>query len=103
MSEATGFGLADTKSEGSPTPYDRASTSAGSEERSADHVTLASGRQFYANRGILGLGPDGQATQGYDGGFGSDDWNDTEVLTADERQEVAEMMIDRWRCWATNT
>ncbi len=92
MAERFGFSLAPMKIEGGATPFDSHHTA---EELAAvereDHVTLGTGRRFYANRGIIGLGPDGGVSEGLDGGV------DTDKFTPDERRELAEMMIARWR------
>lgn len=88
------LGLAQLKTEGEPIPYDPAYVV--ERDRSApdpDYVRLGSGRAFYANRGIIGLDSDGNAFGGYDGGFGPDVGD----FTVDERREIAEMMIARWR------
>lgn len=57
---------------------------------------LRSGRRFYANCGVIGLGPELRGfgfSEGYDGGDCADSWTDA------ERQELAEAMIERWRAW----
>lgn len=82
------MGLAQLKSEGDRIPYDHEASfpNAFPDE---DDVPLSTGRTIYANRGILGLGPDGGLYEGYDGGVDAD-------LTPAERREIAEMMIARW-------
>ena len=69
-----------------------------------DTYTLSTGREFYANNGIVGLtgkisrspicGPCGFA-EGYDGSELADDW------TLTERQELADYMIALWAQWPT--
>ena len=61
-----------------------------------DKYELSTGRQFYANRGILGLGTrpgsdDWSVFEGYDGGVDVDGWNPAEY------QELADHMIEQWR------
>jgi hypothetical protein len=71
--------------------------------------TLSSGRIFYANRGILGLGLEarGELSSGYDdavivdGRFAEvadtdDEARDLAAWTPAERAEVADEMIRRW-------
>lgn len=67
----------------------------------ADGYVLSTGRSIYANNGILGMGPDLDIFEGYDGApdpeslySGEDPW------TPEERAEVANMMIDRWQRWS---
>lgn len=67
-------------------------------------IKLSSGRSFRANRGILGLAPDGDDLyEGYDGMV--DEWDllpeseEQPPLTRAERLEIAEMMIVRWFRW----
>ncbi len=70
-----------------------------------DHYTLSTGRKFYANNGILGLGPelDDLLSEGYDGTVWEDDERrdpDYKTFTKAERREIAAAMIDRWKRWA---
>ena len=61
-----------------------------------DIYTLASGRTFYANHGILGISPgEGAAelTEGYDGGLF------LRSLTREERIEIATAMVEAWGKW----
>jgi hypothetical protein len=88
-----GFGLATLKSEGEAIPYDPAYVVERDPNAPDPDYVQVGGRPFYANRGIIGLDPDGNAFGGYDGGFGPD----VGEFTADERRELAEMMIARWR------
>ena len=57
---------------------------------------LTSGKTFYANGGILGLGPDPDEflSEGYDGGVSGE-----KDFTRDERREIASFMIMRWHEW----
>uniref|UniRef100_A0A6M3IJT8 Uncharacterized protein n=2 Tax=viral metagenome TaxID=1070528 RepID=A0A6M3IJT8_9ZZZZ len=63
-------------------------------------VLFSTGKEKYANVGIIGLGSDGDVTEGYDGGF----YNPSEFLfddeepelTPGERIELADFMIERW-------
>jgi hypothetical protein len=81
---------------------------------------LSTGRRFYANRGLLspgeGASDGGRLFYGYDGEAGITlpepaDWTTLTAaeidqrdldsrFTADERREIAEYMIARWRYWA---
>jgi hypothetical protein len=69
------------------------------DEDSSEFV-LSTGRRFYAHAGILGLpDPDDGAfygaelLYGYDGDVG-------DKFTREERQEIANFMIARWRDWS---
>ena len=63
-----------------------------------DTVTLSSGRQFYAYGCILGIDEDLTIYNGYDG-FLREDLDDDKPLTADERREIADHMIELWTKW----
>jgi len=63
-------------------------------EMDEDEITLSTGKTFYANKGIVGLGTDGDVYGGYDGVVGV-------VFTMEERWELAGMMIKRWLEWAS--
>lgn len=54
--------------------------------------TLKSGKPIYANCGLLTIGLDGQLYEGYDGKL------DIE-LTQEEKREISNHMIARWRKW----
>lgn len=61
--------------------------------------TLTTGRRFYANRGIVGLGPQaGDLSSGYDDGIELErDWDpEFPPWTVAERRELADEMIRRW-------
>lgn len=90
MADRNPFDLAPLKVEGGATPFDPGSAS---EPVNADHdmVTLPSGFRFYAHNLVVGISPDGQISEGYDGGI------DAEELTAQDRRELAERMISLWR------
>lgn len=60
---------------------------------------FSSGRTAYCNAGIIGIDPDLELSEGYDGGFSIDPYN-TGPITPDERREMAEYMIDLWRRYA---
>ena len=76
-----------------------------------DRVVLSSGRKFYAYAGILGLGELDKPghwtlTYGYDGRVDfpeqAEEWQeeaDEKPFTPEERREIAEAMIARWREW----
>jgi len=55
-----------------------------------DDGVILGGKLYYANNGIIGIGPDGATFGGYDDSFG---WSG---LTKDEKIELAELMIERW-------
>jgi hypothetical protein len=64
-----------------------------------DRVIFSSGREKYANNGIIGLSPDMEVTEGYDGGFHQphEDWmDDNSSLTREEQIELADYMIEAW-------
>lgn len=50
-------------------------------------------RQIAAHEGIVGIGADGVPTHGYDGGL------DDDRLSAEQKRELAEQMIARWRAY----
>lgn len=74
------------------------------EEANGDYFVMDSGRRFYANNGILGIGvyldecDDYRSiitvSGGYDGGVNTRDF------TPAERQELAEYVTDLWRKFA---
>jgi hypothetical protein len=55
-----------------------------------DGFVLDSGREFYANNNIIGLGPNLEVSEGHDGGVVCDDW------IPQERAELADYMIALW-------
>lgn len=69
---------------------------------SGPHYELSSGRRFYANSGLLSVGPgDDGLSEGYDGHVDEhdDDYNPL-PFTPGERREIAEYVIALWRGWA---
>lgn len=80
-------------------------------ERTADGYKLSTGREVYANGGIIGIGERASgslfASQGYDGHLSGDDSfvvdaeDLDELFTPAERQEIAAYMIKLWQEWAT--
>lgn len=74
-----------------------------------DHITLkCSGRRIYAHRGILGLSltaaDEEERNDLYDGytgyAFIADDVPEgEEAITAEEKREIAERMVARWKEW----
>jgi hypothetical protein len=70
-------------------------------------IRLGSGREVYANCGILGLpwepdprDPRETLFQGYDGGaYIADADMDDPGFTPAERREIADHMVRRWREW----
>lgn len=76
--------------------------------RDGDRLVLASGRQFHAHSGILGLSDKLVIMEGYDGGVREDRRPDADVdededkpFTVEERAEIAAYMIALWQQWAT--
>lgn len=75
-------------------------------ERIVDGYRLSTGREFYANRGIVGLSDsdDENVTEGYDGGIDMDasgegqEWGQSAWSEA-ERHELADYMIEKWTRW----
>lgn len=66
-----------------------------------DKVIFSTGKEKYANCGIIGLSPEMTISEGYDGGFHSqrESWMDDEDfdgLTKAEQIELAEYMIAAW-------
>lgn len=63
-------------------------------------VVFSSGRERHCNCGIIGLGPDGSVSEGYDGSLWSSAFPDSEIhdapLTDDDLIELADFMIARW-------
>lgn len=61
-----------------------------------DHYRLSTGREFYANRGIIGIDEEGiGVSEGCDGGLCF-----RPMLTEEERHEIASFMAERWAKWA---
>ena len=80
-------------------------------DKPTNRYVLSSGRRIYAHDGVLGLkpgeGPDaGRLAGGYDDmiedqqGLLVEEDGDDARLTAEERKEIADLMIDSWRRWA---
>lgn len=67
-------------------------------ELTKDGVRFASGREEYAHHGIFGLTKKLELTEGYDSFVQY--YEDNDELTADEKVDLAEFMIARWREWA---
>jgi hypothetical protein len=68
----------------------------------SSRVIFSTGTEKYAYRGVIGLGPDGVITEGYDGDFHhpSEEWMDDEDydgLTLDEQIELADYTIEQWQ------
>lgn len=69
-----------------------------------DHVTLRSGRTFYAYGGALAPGGDGVVLlYGWDGISYPDDQeglpDPDAIFTQDEREEIADRIIEEWERW----
>lgn len=59
-------------------------------------IRLPSGKLYDANRGIFGLDEDLTLTDGYDGDVG---YSDLMEFTQQDREFIADLMIDRWVRW----
>lgn len=74
-----------------------------------DHCELATGRRIYVYQGIFGVSEGGALTNGYDhvtespGNEHSGPFTSfvepAGPLTPDERREIAEFQVERWRRW----
>lgn len=63
-----------------------------------DHYRFKSGREVYSNNGIIGIDPELNTFEGYDGGLGA--WGNE--FTQEERQELALYMIELWTMYGLN-
>ena len=72
-----------------------------------DEVIFSTGKTLYANRGIIGISPELNVTQGYDSGFyktedleynfnAADEYKVELCLTTKEAIELADYMIEQW-------
>ena len=63
-------------------------------------IKLSTGKEFYANHGILGIAPDDDKyfilTEGYDGEINLTDMNGDSIYTWNELIEIADIAIQRW-------
>lgn len=74
-------------------------------EIDGNKVLFSTGREKNAHGGIIGLSPDMQVTDGYDGEFyrpkeswmDDDDYSEYVRLTPEERVELADYMITAWK------
>jgi len=64
-----------------------------------NYIIFSTGKTRYANGGIIGLAPDMEVSEGYDGEFyNGDGWRDEEEsLTKAELVELADFMIEQWQ------
>lgn len=69
-------------------------------ENYGDKYVLSSGREFYANLGILGIDPRGDVSQGYDGGLRLDSVGMEDDFTPEERREIADFAMAAWEKFA---
>jgi hypothetical protein len=53
----------------------------------------STGKEFYANKGIIGLNRDLEIFEGYDGGINQREF------TKQEREELSDYMIDLWQAF----
>jgi hypothetical protein len=69
-----------------------------------NEYVLSTGTRVYANRGFLGLNPDLDCAQGYDGSVEYGDLSDHDAqFTPEERREIAAHMVTQWQEWAKRT
>ena len=64
------------------------------------NIKLSSGRTITAVMGIIGISPDLEVFEGYDGYVDwppLEGWAEGNKLTADDMCELADIMIDRWQ------
>ncbi len=63
-----------------------------------DYIIFTSGRSMYANFGIVGIGPDGNISEGFDSAISwpPDEGFEKSDLTSDDMRELADMIIERW-------
>ena len=61
-----------------------------------DTIILDTGRRLPANKGIVGLSPDGGIFGGYDDHIHVVTWGDEDELTPDELIDIADYMIASW-------
>jgi hypothetical protein len=60
-------------------------------------IKLSTGKEVYANRGILGINPEcDEVTEGYDGGVCTVDDLPRFHITNEEKIELADIAIERW-------
>ena len=57
-----------------------------------DDLIFSTGKVIYANNGIVGISPNGEITEGYDGAINA-------TLTSEEKQELADYAIEQWTKW----
>lgn len=69
-------------------------------ENYGDKYVLSSGREFYANLGILGIDPRGDVSEGYDGGLYPERGGGADDFTPEERREIADFAIAAWEKFA---
>ena len=55
-----------------------------------DDLIFSTGKRVYANNGIVGISPEGQISEGYDGLI------DDDKLTPSEKSELAGYVIKMW-------
>lgn len=71
---------------------------------SKNSFVLSTGKEFSANRLIIGINPDLDVFEGYDGDlqdwFIDDDFSAGPQFTYNERIEISLCMINLWRRWA---
>lgn len=71
----------------------------------SDNLKLKTGREVYANRGLIGINAELEVAEGYDGvpdgaNF-PQEWDDEDYQywSVEERVELADIMIARWQAF----
>lgn len=63
-----------------------------------DTITFSTGKETYANCGIIGLSPKLSISEGYDSGLWTREYDEEfEEFTREELTEIADHMIERWQ------
>lgn len=60
-------------------------------------ITFSSGNSFYACGGTVGIAPNMEAREGYDGILHSDRLGDRYKMDKEDRIELADYMINQWQ------
>lgn len=65
-----------------------------------DDFELSTGKIFSANCGFLGINPDLEISEGYDGHLFMEHQGARTRLKPNEKKEIAEFVIELWKKWA---
>lgn len=68
----------------------------------SDTLKLKSGRELYANRGLISINEELEISEGYDGGLpappNSENYKyDEDGLSKEDALDLADILIDRWK------